>query len=125
MNYFLRVESGSLRVVSYNLYGWNALIQNPWKAENIYKAIRNIKPDILGAQECEGQEEVIAAAIGSDFTVAGHASDNIFATHAILYNTSVLLFEGHGEVILPDQDLLGYVNTLSIYLMYHLMIHSE
>ena len=75
-------------MVSYNLYGWNALIQNPWKAENIYKAIRNIKPDILGAQECEGQEEVIAAAIGSDFAVAGHASDNVLATHAILYNTS-------------------------------------
>merc|ERR1719369_1412346 len=101
-------ETGSVRVMSYNLYGWNALIQNPWKAENIYKAIRNIKPDILGAQECEGQEDIIAAAIGSDYAVAGHSSDSLSGTHAILYNTSVLVFEGHGEVILPDQDLLGY-----------------
>ena len=28
--------------MSYNLYGWNALVQNPWKAENVYKAIRQV-----------------------------------------------------------------------------------
>ena len=43
-------ETDSMRVMSYNLYGWNALVQNPWKAENVYKAIRLINPDILGAQ---------------------------------------------------------------------------
>merc|ERR1719233_2046358 len=51
-------ETDSMRVMSYNLYGWNALVQNPWKAENIYKAIREINPDLLGAQECEGHEVV-------------------------------------------------------------------
>ena len=28
--------------MSYNLYGWDALVQNPWKAENVYKAIRQV-----------------------------------------------------------------------------------
>jgi len=119
-----RSETGSVRVMSYNLYGWNALILNPWKAENIYKAIRNIKPDILGAQECEGQEDIIAAAIGSDYAVAGHSSDSLSGTHAILYNTSVLVFEGHGEVILPDQDLLGY-RTVEYSLFTHITTGSN
>merc|ERR1712123_441017 len=34
-----------MRVMSYNLFGWNALVQNSWKAENVYKAIRQINPD--------------------------------------------------------------------------------
>ena len=59
-------ETDSMRVMSYNLYGWNALVQNPWKAENVYKAIREINPDLLGAQESEGREAQVAAAIGSD-----------------------------------------------------------
>ena len=32
--------------MSYNLYGWNALVQNPWKAENVYKAIRQVMHNI-------------------------------------------------------------------------------
>ena len=43
-------ETDSMRVMSYNLYGWNALVQNPWKAENVYKAIRQINPDLLGGR---------------------------------------------------------------------------
>ena len=45
---------GSITVMSYNLYGWNALKKNSWKAANVYSAIRAVKPDILGAQEIDG-----------------------------------------------------------------------
>ena len=34
--------------MSYNLYGWNALVQNPWKAENVYKAIRQVMHRVTG-----------------------------------------------------------------------------
>ena len=45
---------GSITVMSYNLYGWNALKKNSWKADNVYSAIKNVRPDILGAQEIDG-----------------------------------------------------------------------
>ena len=45
---------GSITIMSYNLYGWNALKKNSWKAANVYSAIRAVKPDILGAQEIDG-----------------------------------------------------------------------
>ena len=92
--------------MSYNLYGWNALVQNPWKAENVYKAIREINPDILGAQECEGREHDVAANIGSDYAVAGSAS----AGHSIIYKKSVLNFEGQGNVQLNEMDQWGPVS---------------
>jgi len=91
------------QVMSYNLYGWNALVQNPWKAENVYKAIRQINPDILGAQECEGREHEVAANIGSDYAVAGSAS----AGHSIIYRTSVFTFEGQGNAGLNEADQWG------------------
>jgi len=96
-------EMDSMRVMSYNLYGWNALVQNPWKAENVYKAIRLINPDILGAQECEGKEYEVAANIGSDYAVAGAAT----AGHAIFYRTSVFTFQGQGYVQLNEMDQYG------------------
>ena len=40
-------ETDTMRVMSYNLYGWNALVQNPWKAENVYKAIREINAIVI------------------------------------------------------------------------------
>jgi len=96
-------DPDTMRVMSYNLYGWNALVQNPWKAENVYKAIRQINPDILGAQECEGKEAEVAAAIGSDYAIAGSAT----AGHSIIYRTSVFDFEGHGVVNLNEMDVYG------------------
>ena len=91
--------------MSYNLYGWNALVQNPWKAENIYAAIRRSSPDILGAQECEGREWDVASNIGGDYSVAGEAT----AGHAIIYRTSVLTFEGQGQMQLNEMDQWGPV----------------
>ena len=99
-------ETDSMRVMSYNLYGWNALVQNPWKAENVYKAIREINPDLLGAQECEGHERDVAAAIGSDYAIAGAAT----AGHSIIYKTSVFTFEGQGVVDLHEKDQWGLVS---------------
>ena len=106
-------EHDSMRVMSYNLYGWNALVQNPWKAENVYKAIRSVNPDILGAQECEGREHDVAANIGSDYAVAGAAS----AGHSIIYRTSVLTFEDSGNTQLNEMDQWGPVGILSYFLI--------
>ena len=67
-------------------FGWNALEQNPWKAENMYKvsrsvldleeqftvlqAIRANNPDLLGAQEVvDYMVEEIAGHIGGDYEV--------------------------------------------------------
>ena len=86
------------------------MILNPWKAENIYETIRIINPDLLGAQECEGQEDIIAEDIGINYAVAGESHG-----HAIFYNTSVFVFENHGEVILPNQDMVEEVNTIINY----------
>ena len=43
-------ETDYMRVMSFNLYGWNALVQSPWKAENVYKAIRLINPEPRSAR---------------------------------------------------------------------------
>jgi len=96
-------DTDSMRVMSYNLYGWNALVQNPWKAENVYKAIRLINPDILGAQECEGKEHEVAANIGSDYAVAGAAT----AGHSVIYRTSVFSFQAQGSADLNEMDQYG------------------
>ena len=40
-----------IKVMSYNVYGWNAINNNPWKKKNLYKVIKAFKPDILGLQE--------------------------------------------------------------------------
>ena len=96
------------QVMSYNLYGWNALVQNPWKAENVYKAIRLINPDILGAQECEGREHEVAANIGSDYAVAGSAT----AGHSVIYRRSVFSFQEQGSADLNEMDQYGRVSVV-------------
>ena len=53
--------------MTYNLYGWNAIVQNPWKAEQMVKAIQWIKPDVMGAQEVDNAWD-INDRIGDDFT---------------------------------------------------------
>lgn len=49
----------TLRVVSYNLYWWNAFgrPENSWKRESILENIKsNLKPDTIGLQECDSPE---------------------------------------------------------------------
>ena len=99
-------QSLFLKIMSYNVYGWNAFGQNPWKAENVYKAIRQVSPDILGAQECQEGGWLLAENIGTDYSVAERAS----AGHAIIYRTSVLTFQGYGETQLNEMDHWGPVS---------------
>ena len=63
-------DGSSVKVLSYNMYGWNALIQNPWKAENMYKHIRAASPDLFGAQEVENLAYQVADNIGSEYEVS-------------------------------------------------------
>ena len=61
------LASGStVRVMSYNLYGWNAL-HNDQKKENMFRHIKDFNPDILGVQEDEGQSYSIIGHIGHDY----------------------------------------------------------
>ncbi|CAE7617328.1 unnamed protein product [Symbiodinium natans] len=48
-----------LRVVSYNLYWWNAFGQNPWKGEKILANIRdNLGAHSIGLQECDSPSRI-------------------------------------------------------------------
>jgi len=45
---------GKVKVVSYNLFWWNAFGQNPWKGQKVTDNIKNnLRPDVLGMQECD------------------------------------------------------------------------
>jgi len=47
-------SSDSVRVVSYNLFWWNAFDQNAWKSNHITANIRDtLQADVLGLQECD------------------------------------------------------------------------
>ena len=59
-------STSTIRVMSYNLFGWNAL-HNDQKKENIFRHIRDFNPDILGVQEDEGQSSSIISRIGYDY----------------------------------------------------------
>ena len=48
-----------LRVVSYNIFWWNAFGQNPWKGEKIIENIREkLRPEALGLQECDSPSRI-------------------------------------------------------------------
>jgi len=58
-------DSIQIRVVSYNLYWWNAFQQNSWKSQGIVDNIRdNLRPDTLGMQECEDPSQIQSRAGG-------------------------------------------------------------
>ena len=59
-------STSTVRVMSYNLFGWNAL-HNDQKKENMFRHIRDFNPDILGVQEDEGQSYSIIGHIGHDY----------------------------------------------------------
>eukprot|EP00930_Biecheleria_cincta_P019776 TRINITY_DN15018_c0_g1_i1.p1 TRINITY_DN15018_c0_g1~~TRINITY_DN15018_c0_g1_i1.p1 ORF type:complete len:262 (+),score=49.63 TRINITY_DN15018_c0_g1_i1:143-928(+) len=54
--------NASFRVMSYDLFGWNAFNVNPWKAANVLQKISDWGPAVLGCQEVEkggyGYDEV-------------------------------------------------------------------
>jgi len=90
-----------LRVMSYNLYGWNALVQNPWKADNIYNIIRTNNPDILGCQEVEGKHYDVAANVGMSLIGDGYAG------LAIFYNPSQFTLIDNGIELIYEMDQWG------------------
>ena len=49
-------SGSSIRVMSYNLYGWNAMGQEAWKKPNLWKTIMASQPDVLGVQEVPAPE---------------------------------------------------------------------
>jgi len=54
-------NSPTIRVVSYNLWWWNAFQQNPWKSDEIVNNIKNVlQADTLGLQECDSAETIKA-----------------------------------------------------------------
>lgn len=50
-------SGGKIKVVSYNIFWWNAFGQNPWKGEHVTDNIKNtLQPDVLGLQECDSPQ---------------------------------------------------------------------
>lgn len=48
-----------LKVLSYNLYWWNAFEAHPYKGKEVVKNIKNnLLPDIMGVQECDNAEYI-------------------------------------------------------------------
>lgn len=48
-----------VKVVSYNLYWWNAFDQNSWKSDGIISNIKdNLRPDTIGLQECDSPSQI-------------------------------------------------------------------
>lgn len=93
-------STDQVKLMSYNLYGWNAL-HNPEKTENLYRVIRAFGPDSLGCQEDEGMSDQIAANIGSDYRVAGGRDHG----HSIIYRSSVFTLEASGHFDLSKKKL--------------------
>ena len=92
-----------IRLMSYNMYGWNAMGTEAWKKENLFKTIRASNPDLLGTQEIEGHQGETAAAIGSGYSFV----DDGFGSHGIIYRTSVLTLEAFGLEKIYEQDQWG------------------
>jgi len=92
-----------LRILSYNMFAWNAIEQNPWKAENMYKAIRHSNPDLMGAQEIGDHAFTVVTHLSEDYKVAGETS----AGHAILYRESALTLEEWSIAELEQTDQWG------------------
>merc|ERR1719422_858932 len=96
-------RSFELKVMSYNLYGWNALVQNPWKAVNMFNKVKQYAPDMMGSQEVEGQAGWIVQETGDPNTghfgvVASHAG------HAIFYRSSLFNVEAEGFFDINEMD---------------------
>jgi beta-glucanase (GH16 family) len=69
----------SIKVMSYNLMGWNAFNQNRWRGDNVMQKVKSWHPAVLGCQEVEtgggqGYDEVRGAMeSGTGLTHAGGA----------------------------------------------------
>jgi len=96
-----RPTSDALKVMSYNLMGWNTLAQNPNLTPALVNDIRSFGPDVLGAQECEGRAWNVAQQTG--MRLAGTERHGV----AICYNPSTIELQDSGTFDLPEQDHWG------------------
>jgi endonuclease/exonuclease/phosphatase family metal-dependent hydrolase len=90
-------------VLSYNLYGWNALVQNPWKADNIVALINEVQPDFLSAQETEGQADSVRARLTGNYALAGAEQHGV----AIFYDADTWELLADGIANLNEMDQWG------------------
>ena len=90
-------------VMSYNLYGWNALVKNAWKSDNMVGLIEGVQPDFLGAQECEGRSDSIKNRLSGPYEIAGGELHG----HAIFYRSDRWNMEEEGHFNLNEMDKWG------------------
>lgn len=64
-----------IKVVSYNLFWWNAFKQNPSKSSGIIANIRGMQADTLGLQECN-DAGAVASRTGNMYTAVSPFNDN-------------------------------------------------
>ncbi len=96
-------EGPEITVLQYNLYGWNALVQNPWKGENMVALINTVGPDFLTAQECEGRSEWVRERLTGDYALSGPEQHGV----AIFYRADRWDLADSGVVLLDEMDEWG------------------
>jgi len=67
--------STKIKVVSYNLFWWNAFQQNPSKGSDIIANIKGMQADVLGLQECNNAGSVTSRT-GNMYNAVSSFSDN-------------------------------------------------
>ncbi len=90
-------------IISYNLYGWNALIQNPWKGDNMMALLNGYAPDFVSAQEVEGQGAWILDQLQGNYASAGAELHGL----AIFYDDDTWDLLDTGIVYLDEMDQWG------------------
>jgi len=92
-----------LRAMSYNLFGWNALRENPWKGDNMLAFITEQSPDFLGAQEVEEFADSIVARLPPGYAVSPARGNGLVT----FYRTDRWRAVDHGEALLNEMDQWG------------------
>jgi endonuclease/exonuclease/phosphatase family metal-dependent hydrolase len=103
---FAFVTAFELSVMSYNLYGWNALGTNRWKADNIFSKMREYAPDLMGCQEVENHAAWISSST-VDSSKGAFAVAAAHAGHAIFYRSQLFVVEAEGFFDIDEQDQWG------------------
>lgn len=65
----------TIKVVSYNLFWWNAFDQNPGKSDRIVANIKNMQADTIGLQECNDPGTIMSRT-GNMYGVVSPFRDN-------------------------------------------------
>lgn len=93
----------SVRVLQYNLYGWNVFGQNlNTKGVAIVNYMAEKKPDFIGAEECEGYSDWILQRL-SGYAASGDEKHGV----NIFYKKEIWIPEESGFINIPEQDQWG------------------